>query len=125
MRRQNFFDQIGPLDQADALTKNIFIKSDLLHLFNVTDPVNIKMIKRYPSLVICLHNSKCRTADRFCNTQSGRKALGENSLADTKIAYQTENIPRLGLPAHLFTYFICFFRTKCFYLHTLTLLLLF
>lgn len=40
--RQYFLDQIRPLDQANPFAVDIILITDLVHLFHITDPVNIK-----------------------------------------------------------------------------------
>ena len=88
MRRQNFFDQIGPLDQADALSVEVVLVTDLIHLLDITDPIYVKMVKRKPAAIIDLHNGKGRTVYRFRNSKSLCQSLGEYGLANSQVTHQ-------------------------------------
>ena len=49
-----------PLNHRQTITVKIVLISDLVHLFDIPDTVDIKMIERHPPLFIYLDNGKCR-----------------------------------------------------------------
>ena len=75
-------DQLRPLDQADAVSKEIVVISDLLHFFHIADAVYIEVVQRQSSFFIDLHNGKRGTADRFLYPKTSGKALGKYRFPD-------------------------------------------
>ena len=88
VRRKNLIDQVRPFDQAYTVSIYIVFKTNLVHLFNVTNPIHIKMIERKSSVIIYLDYCKGWTADRFFNPQSFCQSLGKYGLSDAEISYQ-------------------------------------
>jgi len=90
--RQQLLHQICPFDQADAFTIKIILIADLIHLFDIGNPVNIKMIERQSAFLINLQYRKGRAADRLYDAQSLRKAIREYGLSDAQIALQRKDL---------------------------------
>ena len=93
MLRQDLFDQIRPLDQAQSLTVKTVLVADLFHLLHISDAVHIKMIKRHTALLIDLYNGKGGAVDRFRNSKTVCHSLAKYCLAHTQITDQGIDLP--------------------------------
>ena len=98
-----FFNQIRPLNQADAVPIKIILITNLIHFFYITDPVYVKMIKRKASFFILLHNRERRAVHMLGDAQSLCEALGKYGLAHAQVAGQGVDGSGKGFPAQLFT----------------------
>ena len=72
MFRQDFPDQLRPLDQCHSLTVKAVFIADLIHFADITDPIYVKMIQRQTPILILLHNGKCRAVYRLSCGQGGK-----------------------------------------------------
>mgnify|MGYP002711964103 CR=1 FL=1 len=66
---------------VDAPYRKIFFIAYLVHLADVPDTVHIKMVKRHSSVMVFLHNRKCRAVNIVRHSQSAGKALCKNCLS--------------------------------------------
>ena len=71
---------------GQTITVKIVLISDLVHLFDIPDTVDIKMIERHTPFLVNLYDGKCRAADWFPDTKTLRNSLRKYSFSDTKIS---------------------------------------
>ena len=83
--RQDLFDQVRPLDHGHTLSVKTILVTDLIHFFNITDAVYIKMIKWQSAFLVYLHNGKCWAADWLGDSKSIRESLGKYCFSNSQI----------------------------------------
>ena len=114
---QNLLDQIRPFNQTDSISIEIIIISDFFHLFNITDPVYIKVIKRHTTRLIFLNDRKGRTVHWLCDSKACSYSLGENRFSYSQVTYQRIYLSRSGILTYPFTKSIGIIGTECFFYH--------
>ena len=92
--RQDLQNELGPLDQTDALSVKAVLIADLVHLADIADAIHIKMVQGNPSAVVLLYNGKGRAVHRLVNAKPGCKPLGKDGFSHTKVPVQTVHLTR-------------------------------
>ena len=85
MLRKYLFNQVGPFDKTYALAIDIVFEANLVHLFYIADPVDIKMIEGQTPFLIYLHNGKCRAAYRLLDAKPRCQPFRKYSFAYSQI----------------------------------------
>ena len=79
--RKQLLNHKPPLNNAYSVSVKIFFIAYLVHLADVPDTVHIEMVKRHSSVVVFLHNRKCRAVNIVRHSKSAGKALCKNCLS--------------------------------------------
>ena len=99
MFRQDLFDQIRPLDQAKSFPVKTILIANLLHLLNIANTIDIKMVKGHTSFLVDLHNGKGRAVHRLRDSEAICHTLGKYGLAYSQITDQRVDLSGKCFPA--------------------------
>jgi len=93
--RDQFSKPIGPLDNRNAVSKEIFIEPESFDCFAFFDSKKIEMINWHRAVGIFMNERKRRTRNHGITAHSGAQTFDELRFAATKLTRERQHIAPL------------------------------
>ena len=103
IRRQEFFDEFWPLDEAESTAVKVVLEADIVGFLETSDTVEVEVIDKplpYSSRegesfgsgkTVFVDDSKGRRSNGFCDTELATNGSDEGGLASTHFPIKGED----------------------------------